>query len=245
LYGSTSVDGTTWSAFEKLNTLEIAENQNQAWMYHSPFELTDGTFIWPGVARSPESFGVIDGTFYENQRRHGAMNFVLRSTDRGKTWTGPTDINGRNPNPGLMIYAKDNHPSEGSAGQAQDGRIVAFVRPITSPWIWESWSSDGGKTWTPSARGPFPMWACSHVRRTASGVLLIAGRHPGLAVRASWDNGMTWKAYRIDTTFWANGKLFEVEPDVVMYASTAKYSDPHVRVHLIRVGPEGLEPVRP
>ena len=89
------------------------------------------------------------------------------------------------------------------------------------------------------------MWACSHVIRTASGALLIAGRHPGLAVRVSYDNGLTWLCYRIDTTSWANGRLYEVEPNVVMYASTAKYSDTHVRAHLIRVTPTGLEPMPP
>jgi hypothetical protein len=241
---ATSEDGVAWSEFEVSTTLDILGNQDQVWMYHAPVELMDGTFIWPGTARSPKSFGSVDGRYYENQRRHGAMNFVVRSTDRGQTWSSPINVDGPNPSPANVVYAKDNHPSEGSIGQAQDGRVVIFIRPITSPWMWESSSFDGGQTWTPLARGPFPQWASSTVCRSASGVLMIIGRHPGLGLSASWDNGMTWKIYRIDTTFWANGKIIEVEPDVMLFASTATYTDPHVRAHLIRVTPEGLEPIR-
>lgn len=83
------------------------------------------------------------------------------------------------------------------------------------------------------------------VRRTdTSGVLLIGGRHPGLAINASWDNGMTWKAFRIDTTFWANGQLYEIEPNVMLYISTAKYSDPKVRIHMFRISDERIDPIR-
>jgi len=79
---------------------------------------------------------------------------------------------------------------------------------------------------------------------TASGALLIAGRHPGLAFQLSYDDGMTWECVRFDTTFWANGFTYEIEPDLVMYASTRKYGDPRVRIHLIRITPRGPEPVR-
>ncbi len=243
-YRATCTDetGEAWSDFELLNELTFDKPQNQAWMFGGPTELIDGTLLWAGLTRSPESYGIVDGNFYENQQMPGAMNFVLRSTDGGTTWQGPFNTDGRNPSQ-HMIYAKDNHPSEGSVGQTAEGRLVYFVRPITSPWMWESWSDDGGETWTPAARGPFPMWACSQVIRTASGVMLINGRHPAMAVRASWDSGMTWKAFRIDTTFWANGTLFEVEPNVVMSLSTAKYSDPKVRALLFRVTDDGLKPI--
>jgi hypothetical protein len=213
-------------------------------MYHSPLELSDGTFVWPGVTRSPKEFGRINGYYYENQRMPGAMNFVLRSRDRGRTWEGPYNVDGDNPTPSAMIYAKDNHPSEASVGETAKGRLICLVRSITSPWMWESWSDDGGVTWTPAARGPFGMWACSHIRRTQSGVLLIGGRHPGLAINASWDSGMTWKTFRIDTSFWANGRLYEIEPNVMMYLSTAKYTDPKVRAFLFRVTDERIEPIR-
>jgi len=111
--------------------------------------------------------------------------------------------------------------------------------------MWETWSRDQGRTWAPASRGPFGMWACdSSMLCTASGALLIAGRHPGLAFQLSYDDGMTWECVRFDTTFWANGFTYEIEPDLVMYASTGKYGDPRVRIHLIRITPRGPEPVR-
>jgi len=211
---------------------------------YQPLELQDGTLLWFGVARSPHQLGLENGIYYEDNRLPGEMNFCLRSLDDGQSWSDPINTDGPNPSPQWWTYAKDEHVSEISAGETNEGRVLVLTRPIRSPWMWETWSDDAGQSWTPWARGAFPMWACSQIVRTASGVLLIGGRHPGLAIEASYDNGMTWQCYRIDTTSWANGVLYEVEPDLVMYASTAHYADPRVRAHLFRVTPEGLEPVR-
>jgi hypothetical protein len=65
-----------------------------------------------------------------------------------------------------------------------------------------------------------------------------------MALQASYDDGITWQCYRIDTPFYANGTMYEVEPDLVMFVYDAKYSHPRQRAQLIRVTEEGLEPVR-
>jgi hypothetical protein len=84
--------------------------------------------------------------------------------------------------------------------------------------------------------------ATNSMSSTASGALLIAGRHPGVAVQLSRDHGMTWRCTRIDTPFYANGVTCEVEPNVILYIYDGKYSDPRVRAQLIRVAPDRLEP---
>ena len=41
---------------------------------------------------------------------------------------------------------------------------------------------------------------------TRSGVLLVAGRFPGITVQASWDGGMTFSAWTVDvSSIWGNG----------------------------------------
>ena len=41
---------------------------------------------------------------------------------------------------------------------------------------------------------------------TRSGVLLVAGRFPGITVQASWDGGMSFSAWTVDvSSIWGNG----------------------------------------
>jgi len=49
--------------------------------------------------------------------------------------------------------------SQISASQLQDGRIVAFLRPGWAETMWEVWSDVPGSSWSPLARGHFPMYA--------------------------------------------------------------------------------------
>jgi hypothetical protein len=99
---------------------------------------------------------------------------------------------------------------------------MVLDRPGTSPWMWESWSLPGSKgaAFGASARGPFALYACFDSSiTTSSGAMLICGRFPAMSCQVSFDSGMVWKLYTIDVSgSWAQGTLFEVEPDVVLYA---------------------------
>ena len=57
-------------------------------------------------------------------------------------------------------------------------------------------------------------WLCGHEQEamggtcvsTRSGVLLVAGRFPGITVQASWDGGMSFSAWTVDvSSIWGNG----------------------------------------
>ena len=87
------------------------------------------------------------------------------------------------------------------------------------------------------------MYGCGMIS-TQSGTLLIGGRFPGLAVQMSRDSGMTWNFHVIDNTAWANGAMFEVEPDLVLFLYGGRWSPPELRGQFLRVTPDGLEPVR-
>jgi hypothetical protein len=237
---TSSDNGETWSEYEECGSLAFPEDVDQV-IPNELFQLKDGTLLWTTYRRSAKP---LDPYYYKQVYPHGS--FCIRSSDGGKSWSAPVNMDGPKPK-GFEKYMMipKHFGSETSAAQTRDGRIVAFVRSYWEPVMWETWSADGGKTWTPASRGPFGMWAATNsMLSTESGALLIAGRHPGLAFHLSYDDGMTWQCFRFDTTFWANGCTYEVEPDLVLYASTAKYSDSHVRVHLIRITPDGPEPVR-
>ena len=127
--------------------------------------------------------------------------------------------------------------------QLSDGRIMVLIRPIYSPWMWETWSHDGGRTWGPCVRGPFPGYATPNVVRTACGALLIAHRLPWLTVHCSLDEGRTWQGTIIDSGTWAMGAMREVEPNVVFYVYWDSF-ELSMRAQYLRVTPSGLEPVR-
>ena len=96
---------------------------------------------------------------------------------------------------------------------------MVLDRPGSSPWMWESWSTNKGSLFGPKTRGPFPLYACYDATiTTASGAMLICGRFPALSCQLSFDSGMSWKMWTIDGSgIWAQGTLFELEPDVVLF----------------------------
>ena len=171
--------------------------------------------------------------------------FCARSDDDGATWTAPVNVD----TPG---FHDDGTPMEGNldltectAVELGSGRVVAYMRPIYSPVMWESWSDDGGRSWGPAVRGPFAGYASPNMVRTASGALVIAHRMPGLTLHCSHDDGLTWdQGTMIDTGLWAMGSMVEVAPDEVLYVYWDTFRT-LARAQRIRVTPSGLEPVRP
>src|SRR5262249_9843829 len=131
--------------------------------------------------------------------------------------------------------------------EAADGAVMCLIRPIYSPWMWETWSHDQGKTWGPCVRGPFPGYAPSAPVKTASGVVLFPTRFPGLTLHHTRDDGMTWDegggGTYIDASIWAMGALLEVEPDVVLFVYMNN-DESQLRAQFIAVTAKGLEPVR-
>jgi hypothetical protein len=172
------------------------------------------------------------------------QGFSRRSDDDGATWSEAVNID----TPGVDA---DGKPLDGnldftevSAVELANGRIMGFVRPIYSPTMWEIQSDDGGRSWAPAVRGPFPGYAAPNMVRTACGALLIAHRAPNLTVHCSLDDGLNWdQGTMIDSGLWAMGSMVEVEPDVVLYVYWDTYAT-LVRGQRFRVGAAGLDPVR-
>jgi hypothetical protein len=205
-------------------------------------QLRDGTLVLFFSAVTARESTIIDGQFYYTPRTPGNVlinsSACIRSTDGGETWSDPINLDGPPYEGHWMVKGR---PSEISSVQTGDGSILTLARPFHSPWMWESWSSDSGRTWTPQTRGPFPMYACTRaIVCTTAGAILIGGRFPGLAVQVSRDGGMSWTCHRIDTCSWANGAMIEVEPDVVAFLYGGK---DNLCGQLLRVTSDDLVPL--
>ncbi len=234
-------DGHTWSPPEPVVVASPPPGVKRLHLGPQAFlNLTDGSVVMFGYGRHDS--GGLDLLVYNWGSNH-CQAFACRSTDSGKTWTPWVNVDGTLDNQG--------HPVNGSLDltevcsvQTSDGRILALIRPIYSPWMWETWSSDGGATWTPCMRGPFPGYATPNMLKTSSGAILVAHRLPGCTIHTSLDDGRTWdNGTLIDSAIWVMGSMIEVEPDVVLYIYWDSFES-LMRAQFIRVTADGLLPIR-
>ena len=239
-------NGKTWSPYQPVTQppLAIAESRGVVLQgMQGVMMLRDGALLSFHAAFNPQwQFGEI--------HEWGAVRnagWSARSTDGGLSWSALVPMDGP-PGGGLTCDMCEFT----SNIQTRDGTVVSFVRPIYSPWMWEVRSSNGGQSWAPSTRGPFPGYACTSPQQaTASGALLVAGRLPGLAVNISNDDGLNWKTYRVGTDTWAMGAMLEVEPDLLLYVYMSTLSESgqtgkigYLRAQFLRVTADGLTPDR-
>ena len=225
-------DGLTWTAPVPIEFVAPADLKGfgTGW----PLELADGTLIRFGLGGHASST--------EPVTRWGAVHcqaFATRSTDGGATWSPPANLDGASPDMGNLDL------TEPVGFETADGRIMVLIRPVYSPWMWETWSHDQGQTWGPCVRGPFAGWAPSAPVRVQSGAVVFPTRFPGLTMHLTRDDGMTWDVGTyLDTSIWAMGSLCEVAPDEVLFAYEDSWRD-RLRLQHFAVTPAGLLPVRP
>jgi hypothetical protein len=225
-------DGKTWSKPVTIKTDGLTKDPKHigtSWQ----LELKDGTLLRFALGRHSTDSNPIT--------KWGATHvqaFSTRSTDGGRTWSQPVNLDTSRGEMGNLDL------TEATGFETDDGRIMCLIRPIYSPWMWETWSHDKGKSWGPCVRGPFPGYAPSPILKTRSGVALIATRFPGLTIHSTRDDGMTWdEGTYIDTSIWAMGSMVEVEPDRILFVYMDSWGGP-ARAQYFRVTPNGLMPAR-
>jgi len=241
LLRATSEDsGKTWSQPQVVHENICPPDWDLSAVYLSRLlETSKGTLLLFAYGGEPGSERQTIGGRRWQTRRSRSVNLCLRSTDGGESWSEPINIDGPPHDDRYPLAAKGS--SEISVAETAQGNIMALVRS-NSAVMWETWSEDDGQTWTPLCNGPFPMYACNNsMISTSSGALIIGGRFPGMAVQVSHDDGMTWKCYRIDSSaIWANGAMYEVAPDVVLFIYGGPDSPREMRAQFIRVTPDGV-----
>ena len=236
--------GQTWSKEQQVGEIKFGpERPYSEYVPNKLLALKNGSLVWFAYVRTTHEQTIFEGRRYRPGPIPNFLNICIHSDDDGLTWSDWINIDGPPyDNRHWMIYKDD--VSEVSATETLNGDIVTLARPYNSPVMWESWSKDGGRTWTPQARGPFALFACTGAMvTTASGYLLIGGRFPAMSVQVSRDHGMSWQCYQVDNGIWANGTMFEVEPDVVLFIYGSKDNPDELRCQRLRVTENNLIPL--
>ena len=173
--------------------------------------------------------------------------YCTLSTDHGRSWSEPVPMDNAALNDGDRPDSSCGGFSETSVAQLPDGRIVALARPFHSPFMWQTHSDDGGKSWRMCCYAPFSGSGDPQLVATRSGYLVSIKRGPALCLHISTDGGVNWdEGTIIDYPAYFNGSMIEVEPDMILVIypeSQGEIRPSYVRAQLIRITPEGPVPV--
>jgi len=235
----TGDDGSTWSEPEAIEVGPTPEGVDR--LHLGPqalLNLENGGMVMFAYGRfnlSREDMSIF------TWGSHHCQAFSCRSTDGGRSWSDWVNLDGARDSQGRPVRGSLDL-TEVCGVQTGDGSILAMIRPIYSPWMWETWSHDGGESWTPCVRGPFPGYATPNMLRTESGRILVAHRLPGLTINTSPDDGNTWdRGTMIDSAIWVMGSMLEVSEDLVLYVYYDSFES-LMRAQFIRVTEDGLLP---
>ena len=175
-----------------------------------------------------------------------AQPYCSLSNDRGMTWSEPVPMDDAT----LDLGAKPDSPcggfSETAVAQLPSGKIVAVARPYSSPFMWQTESDDGGKTWRQACYAPFSGAGGPTMVASDSGYLALIKRGPGAGLHFSADEGVNWDdGTMIDYPSVFNGAAIEVEPDVVLVVypqSMDEIRPSYARAQRIRLTVDGPIP---
>jgi predicted neuraminidase len=188
--------GHTWSDAQRLPEGILGPIKNK------PVRLADGTLISPASTESPE------------QPSKWRVHFE-RSTDGGKTWSlVPLPAGDGRPidaiQPSILIHGA--------------GRLQAVGR-TRSERVFETWSNDGGRTWT-----PMTLTALPNPSAGTDAVTLADGRHLIVYNHTSKGRSPLNIAVTRDGKLWEAALVLENEPGEYSYPAVIQAADGLVHV---------------
>ena len=138
---------------------------------------------------------------------------VAISTDKGQTWQLHGDIKVPGPGQGEPMIVEES-----------DSNLWMLIR-ASGKRIWESTSTDGGRTWSEGRpTGIVNPKTRFYLRRLASGKLLLINTHHAntrvtLQASLSEDDGRTWsRPFMLDERMWVSYPDAVQAPDGTIYA---------------------------
>jgi hypothetical protein len=171
------------------------------------------------------------GTYYERDGK--AWGGVIRSTDRGATWSSQIDIGKES---GVYLDA------ETDVILRRDGSLYAALRSSNVRMHYAT-SSDQGLTWSPAQDIGFPGHA-PHFTRLSTGEVLLTHRVPQTALHVSRDDCQTWAGpYILDRVGGAYPATVELKDGTVLAIYYTEGSGSHVRALRFRLAKDGIEPL--
>ena len=200
----------------------------------------DGGKTWDKEARTLVPSGWVcsapvrempDGTYLLGVYRGHECGGVIRSTDKGKTWSAPIPIGA---GAGLPLDA------ETDVILLEDGTLYAALRSSKINMHYAT-SPDLGLTWSPVQDIGFKGHA-PHLYRLGTGAIVLTHRIPATAMHVSRDETKTWLGpYRIDNVGGAYPATVELEDGSLLVVYYEEGGGSAVRVRRFRLGADGLE----
>ena len=176
-----------------------------------------------------------------------AQTYSSMSTDDGLTWSEPVPMDNAANDDGDEPDSPCFGFLETRMAELPGGKIVALARPYRSPFMWQTQSEDGGKSWQAATYAPFSGSGAASLLATHSGYLVSIKRGSGLELRYSVDGGVNWdQGTSIDLPNVYNGHAMEVEPDIILvgYPSCVDEVRPALmRMLRIKMTPDGPVPL--
>jgi hypothetical protein len=244
LLSESTDNGTTWST-QVIANVESGwpERPNKLYPCGAVVQTDDSTmirFMLGSLLKEGEAGSVV--TWGELAR---IKAFAIRSTDAGKNWSKPIEID----QPAWSGQPRGSIPGSQDltevTGAAIGNQIIALVRPVYSPYMWQCSSTDAGASWDSAARTTFPGYGGPCMIRTQNGTLVCGKRMPHYSLNLSSDGGLNWDdSTIIDYPVWAMGSMVEVEPNVVLCTYMNWDQTEPLLAQLVRVHPDHVEPIK-
>ena len=205
-------NGHTWS-----EPWLVPSTANAFWGCSSPIlELSDGDLIWP-IYRE-----------YADPLR--TWSAVIRSSDKGKTWSDP-----------VFVDESNDDNDEPALVELPGGKLLCVMRANHGDSMWWSVSNNKGFAWTPSGKIGFPGHA-PYLHRSREGVLLLGHRLPHTSIHFSLDDGKTWSDnVLLDTCDGAYPSMVELKDGTVLFVYYEEGPGSSLRAQKLKVTRKGIE----
>jgi len=160
-----------------------------------------------------------------------AQGAVTISTDGGKTWGEPIDID----NGEFRLDA------ETDVIERKDGSLFAALRGDgKTPMCW-SVSRDKGATWSVSRSIGF-LGHCPYLHRTVDDIILLGHRQPATSLHYSLDEGETWSEnVPVDSVGGAYPSMVNLKDGTVLIVYYEEGEGSSIRAKRLRATKSGIE----